>query len=364
MNDLIVDVLKADFKGVEQTQDVKDFYIEVSADLHESAEARLKETSSLTPAEAVRQAHDEMGDLKSLVKVIANNDAEMVQEIELEEQRKVSEQISITGINKIDLEAGTSNIKLVQSKSADIEISYTQRGFFQGKLNIVNHDGTLNIKVPLPKSWAYAIPFAHPRQLIQVGLPSAFEGTLAVESATGNLRATHIDAPNMYFDFKNKSGNMRLVNLVIAQLSVRLKSGNLRIDNVVAEDWQLNLKSGNLNVSDSTGKFDVVLKSGNAKFTDITGLGTFEGKSGNLTVDWRKVTGDIILAIKSGNIKSALPNNETAFAFEAQSGNGTVKVDYTATFDVKTMSYIIGQVGDEPKFTISGKSQSGNVRFR
>jgi|GEM_PF-4957129 len=365
MDDMITAALAPIFANVTTNSEVADFYQEVAADLKESAQVKLMQDSALTERMAVQLALAEMGDLAGVVQLLAaaGDEQQFAQLPVLQTLKQIQQLFDPNVIHHVRVQAKGAKIQFVQSVTADISVTYNQRGFFKGGLAMVQRDDVLELNLPVMQPWANLVPFKHPRQTLVIGVPEQFLGQVTLNTHNGVAEFDHLVVPNLAVDVNNKAGNLVLNDIAVAKVALRTKSGNIKVTASNSNSWQADINAGNLTVVDTNGHFDVRVLTGNAKLKQVLGAGDFTVESGNLMVDWRGLQGNVTFNMQNGNIKNTVPL-DTAFAFDLQSQNGVVKVTRPASYDVETVSYAKGRTAIDAVYQITAKSRGGNLHFR
>ena len=346
MNEIIEQALAPVFAGVKRTDEVNDFYDEVRADLAEAAQDKMATNAMLSQEAAVKAALTEMGDLHEAVKMMADDEtltpAPQIEPI-TGKPGNVELTVEAAGLRKVKIDGHYTDVRLTMSETAEFTVKTMQRGYFNGEVAFKTTDGQLKITMPEPKKWSFVVPFAHPHQTIELGVPAEFAGELTVETKAGNVWIENLVTPALTLVLEAKTGNVRIADAEMHLTRVKMKAGNLHMDNVTTE-------------------FETDVKSGNTKVVDAKGFGQLAGQSGNLRVDWDELQGDVHLRLRSGNIKNVLPQT-ASFKFDAQSESGVVKVKRDGEFDVKTMSYVKGETDDRAEYLVKAQVKSGNVKM-
>ena len=365
MDEFITATLAKAFTDVSYTPEITEFYQEVAADLKEAALAKMKQDSTLTAQTAVQAAYAEMGDLEAVVQLMmqGGTDDKFEELPALQTAKAYQQAFDSQHITQVQVTGTGAKVQLVQSATEQLTVTYTQRGFFKGKVAVEQAAGVVTITLPDVQPWAFMIPFKHPRQTVEIGVPTMFAGEINIISHHGVITSQQLTAPAATIMIQNKAGVVELQTTEVAAITLRTKSGNLKLTHCQTNELAFDVQSGNLQVFDVRGQMTLNLKSGNAKLQQVTGAGTFSVQSGNLTVNWQQVLGDVQLTLQNGHIKNDLPLDD-AFSFDLKSQNGVVKVGRSATFTVNTLGHQAGYTALNPQYQVLGNVRSGHLRVR
>ncbi len=187
-------------------------------------------------------------------------------------------------------------------------------------------------------------PFFHAgfSRYVEVYLPASFHQELTVITTNGTINLTEVD-------------------LELERLRVESTAGTVRIGSVTAGDIRLSTTSGGVTCAMLNGKVSFVTTSGSADIRAAVGSGSYTStNSGRLSVAYTRVTGDLSLYGKNGDVILSLPE-ELDFTFEAATKNGSISTAFRPYLSEngKTVS---GTVGEWPGVRITVETKNGDIQ--
>lgn len=204
--------------------------------------------------------------------------------------------------------------------------------------------------------------FLHLKVRVQILIPNNFKHDLRISNTSGLLYLNNISGLRTVKTTIN-SGNGYFNNISVENLSINAHSGRIKMENVKSNNvLQLLAHSGSIRIDNVLGgKFEIKAHSGSIRGEGLGGSGTVITHSGAVSLNVTELTGDIIAESNSGAVKLTMFPND--YYFDLQSNNGIVKAPENSIFKHDTFSFKDGHVGNDPKYTIKGKTTSGVVKL-
>ena len=326
------------FSNYPETDELKDLYQEVEADVRESAQHLLDSKKETDSEKAVEQAIKDLGDLNEPIKLAD----EAVLGKETNEY-----QYSVTQIKTINLKASFGDVKIYPSKDDQLHIHQFQRPKSKSyRLKIDKSGNILNLVIPKPDWFSLKSLFIHPRSLVKIAIPKQFQGGLNLNDQAGSLNIEDLHS--------------------LGQIKINVKSGVVNFKNIYSDKIICKINSGTMNLNHIKTIFDLSIHAGTISGKNLSGAGNFSVETGTIKLDWLKLAGDITLIEKTGTIKSVQTSTQN-FAFKLQSATGTVKIKRSnINYELKAIGAAIGKTG----FTntnalplISCKVDSGTIKL-
>ncbi|GAX04842.1 hypothetical protein IWT25_00136 [Secundilactobacillus pentosiphilus] len=356
-DNLISTFLKPIFANYPQTDDSRDFYNEVAADVREAAQDLLDSNDATTPEQAVKLAVDSLGDLTEPLQLISGTQSPAISQ-----NSSANSSWSADLITRIVMHADETKVNLVASPDDQIHVhQYQQPKLASTKVQIKTLENTLSIEAPSPRWFQYLIPFRHPKSTVEIALPSQFAGHLEAELKSGTLSIENVKN-QLQAKVVLSSGSLSINHAWIKTLSAQINSGQFKARHFASNSLQLDVHTGTIQLSNVESTFDISTHSGTIKGNVLTGKGQFTAHSGALFLDWQHVNGDVTVINHSGTVKIQTPMKDS-FKFDLQAKSGTVKVTRNATYSVQVLGAAIGQVGDRPQYDVKVEDHSGTIRL-
>lgn len=183
----------------------------------------------------------------------------------------------------------------------------------------------------------------------EVYIPASYRGGLLLETSSGDIVSNRNIASEKDFSAASSSGDVRLLSVAAANVSVTTSSGNVKMEDIAA---YADGSEGEV----SAGEISIRTSSGDVNLRALTGETRLESSSGNLTVG--AISGNAQLKTTSGDMNLKELAGETMI--ESSSGYLTVET-ISGNAKIKTIS------GDVTVQCIDGNIQtvtsSGYVRI-
>jgi len=200
-------------------------------------------------------------------------------------------------------------------------------------LVVVQKGGTVEIQVKRKQDSHYDW-ISETNTQLEVAIPAAYRGKLAVNSTSGNI--TLEDQAYTALALSTTSGNIEANGLGVNTFSLSTNSGNIHADNLDTDQTKIDTTSGDVEVVDLRGNLEA------------------HSTSGNLEVGFAKTPAHIIAESNSGEVTMRLPEDAN-FTLHADSTSG----DLTCAFPVTTTIRRSGGRDDEDEHHLSGTVGTG-----
>jgi DUF4097 and DUF4098 domain-containing protein YvlB len=210
------------------------------------------------------------------------------------------------------------------------------------------------------------------------------QGAVTVESQSGSIKATQVEARNkdivlttnfgevslkqvsgQNLEIDSKSGSLKLQDIrLTADLVVSTDFGEITLDNVVAKSYELNSNSGSITVDGVKGRLTAYTDFGSINISNATSV-TLDllTKSGNIDFAGTLGEGPHSLHSDFGGISLTLPA-ESAFNVDLSTNFGQISSDIpvtvTGNIDEQHQVGTVNGGGDELKV----ETKSGNVNIQ
>lgn len=253
----------------------------------------------------------------------------------------VSKTFNIEFIKNIDINMIDGDIKIIESNTDKIHVSYIGKGYDvlnNVTMNIV--DDQLIIKTPENKLRFIFFDFDESfHSNLEVQIPRNYSESLSVEGASTDIDFNSIDLDN--FDIETVSGDLQIINSSIKTTNFDFVSGDILLNNVKFESFDLESVSGDLEAYNYTSKESLM--------TIISGDVSISFKElGNISVEM--VSGDIDLVVDK--------NNSFKIIYESISGDFNSNLDLLSSHGSDVMYY---KSTLNPEKTIKVETVSGDL---
>lgn len=197
---------------------------------------------------------------------------------------------------------------------------------------------------------------------VRILVPINFEGDLTVLNHSGNLQLHDLDNLQKT-SIKVNSGLIYLNNIETKELLISSNSGKITLDGLNArKNLLVKAKSSVISLNSVySPDYDFLANSGTIKSIDLSGAGKISAKSGTIKVDFKQVTGDIVVENNSGTVKLLMPSHDS-YNFDLEAKSGTVKMNNKASFKHDILSLKEGIVGQNPQYKLMVRAKSGTIR--
>ena len=198
---------------------------------------------------------------------------------------------------------------------------------------------------------------------VEVYLPDSYTDSLKITTTDGNIDSSNIGIDTKKLRIDTTSGTLKLKKAEAKNIHISTTSGSLELGSLNANQIRLETTDGSVSCDKVRGKMKYTTTGGDAYFNSVIGYGSYRAdNSGKLSVTFEKVTGDLYLFNKNDNIELNLPE-ESAFEFEAETKNGSVKTNFNENLSFKGNT-VKGNVGKNPEIKIKTESRNGNIEVK
>lgn len=226
---------------------------------------------------------------------------------------------SFDGVDRIDIDGVSGDIIVQPGASSGVRLMLDENvrpdGAFRGQVDMSG--GTLRVR----ERWDRGSSRGSVTWTLTV--PAAADLVVSVDTASGALDASGVSAR---FDFSTASGNVRLHDMAVGQMSsFSTASGNLELTDVTVDDVDMSTASGNVElrrVHASSG-FEATTASGNVIIEDSDGVLEASSASGSVRLRNSRMTGPSEFSSASGDVDVVL-ENAPEHDLEASSASGDV----------------------------------------
>jgi hypothetical protein len=235
---------------------------------------------------------------------------------------------------------------------ARIEI-YLPRSF-RGNLRLANSSGSLSGDADLRGYKSVDISVSSGDALLK----NISGESVSVHVASGKLDISAIEGSSFV---SVSSGRLQIGNITGQENHIKVSSGRLRIGAVEGRSI-IDISSGNMTVDRIHGKTDVDISSGGLELGNFSGEGTFEASSGDLKLELKDLEEDLRFRVSSGNITVTIPST-ISFNLDAVTKSGTVRVNENGNEVLKVSgnSTVLRPLGPSPERTIFARTSSGHL---
>lgn len=220
------------------------------------------------------------------------------------EKREINESIECSGLEKIKISTGISNVTIDSYEGEDIKIE-GQLGEYIDEIKISQSGSTLSIEEKningTSNLFSFGVNFNNSNNSIyKILLPKSFNGEITLKAGIGEAEVKNLD---------------------LKSLDINGGTGEVIVDNVSFDN--LDLKAG-------VGEFNLYLG-------ERAGDVTIDGGVGEVTVEYEKVSGNLTYKGGVGSFRCKIPRNSPVY-FKTSTGLGDCKID-AKTSDEETYKF-------------------------
>lgn len=244
---------------------------------------------------------------------------------------------------------------------------------------VINREGTtLKIESEERKSNRW-FAFGNSYRYFEIYLPSAYRGSLNLESGSGDIQA-ETDLMFSNCSIQTSSGDISLKELEAEHILLKAESGDILAE-VLNGEQELSAQSGEIDLSDSLGNGVVTVTSGDVEMGRAGGRWRIKTLSGDVQIDHlegsaeiktssggvclgiAKLQGNLEISCSSGDVSCDLPEG-SAFQFRADTDSGTITTNFdrSLNFDRKGEK-AEGKVGENAEYSVNVLTTSGDIDF-
>lgn len=198
---------------------------------------------------------------------------------------------------------------------------------------------------------------------IEVYLPASYREALTVTTTDGGIDLSALDLSLDSLRIDSTAGTVRLSRVDAQKIDLSSTSGILELGSLDAETIQIRTTSGSVTCAALRGDVTYTTTSGSAEIQSAAGAGRYTANnSGGLHVAYTRVTGDLSLFNKNGEILLTLPAG-LEFDFEAAAKNGSVATSFEACISTDGRT-VTGTVGTNPTVRVQVETKNGTIEVR
>jgi lia operon protein LiaG len=182
---------------------------------------------------------------------------------------------------------------------------------------------------------------------MDITIPRDFDGSINYEGTSGDFTSSDLNADSLSIDLS--SGDIKLEDITLERmLSIVSASGNININSLKAKEAALESTSGDKELTDFSVGGTVHIKStsgnstikrmdcknlvvnctsGDIKISDLEAGLYVDSASGNISLSLTKVTEEIKVNARSGDVKLKIPSNSD-FTLDSSVGSGNIECDF------------------------------------
>lgn len=402
-------ILREHFVSFKQTDETEALFTTILTNLNEDMQQKIQ--AGATKEQALAESLTNIDELDDLLASIANRNEG--KEFDSRQLNRFYDRFFATKlVQSIKCDVSQLNQIIIDYRSATIIVSDSPDD--QLIINeYMNHDRPSlyaqkqqdGDKVKIEQK-ARGGAFAFMRIRVEILVPQKFTGFIFLNSHSGNVLISQLVGAYI-LEVSSTSGSILTHNLELTQIHLQAKSGSLKNGFLTAEQIVLNSASGSVSLQHGTGvsvagmisvtaksgnvelthltaneinaeshsgslsssqlhadKFNFLAKSGNINAEQLSGTGRFVSTSGNIHLDFKTVTTDLTLSSTSGSIHTTIPADSQCL-INTYSSSGNTALPYATRIDpTHNRRQKIGQLGDQPTYTLNAHSNSGNIRIK
>lgn len=244
----------------------------------------------------------------------------------IERGEQASQSYNAVQLEKLTIEASSTNIKLLPTDRDEIELklydaankSYDIESHVRGELKN-NH---LSLEVISPKKWFTWLSFLS--TTLEITVPTHMMDEIVVESKSGNIQGSGFNASSIVLEAN--SGSIKISDTNTADLSLSTLSGSISAEQLTADTIDMESNSGSVNLTSFTAnEVTVEANSGNITLEGDTASVDAQASSGNINLELVQLTNDSSLETSSGNIKLSLEQLDSLYVTH-EKNSGTTSI--------------------------------------
>ncbi len=240
-----------------------------------------------------------------------------------------SNDLDLTGVSRISIEAASSDIRIVPSDIARVELNGTiiAADRKENYLEVSEKNGTLLIKVNNDNwffgSWSIFNIFNASDLDLTVYLPDGAIPGVSVRCSSGNIGISGMEFGSI--ELRSSSGNISVKDCTAESFLSDVSSGDTRVESSALSSMRMTCRSGSISVRGTEGSIYAHSTSGNVDIADASGAVDVGCMSGSVSLDVAAGAVPPITAnLHSGSIKIYMPFS-AAFDLEARTTSGSIK---------------------------------------
>ena len=247
---------------------------------------------------------------------------------------------SIENIDKIDLDIGSYDVKVIPDDREDIKAEITGKG----KLNMNRSGDTIRIEVI--RRWLDGINFWSKSRL-NVYIPESYDQDIDLSIGSGRIvmsgKTENSPMKLKNLNVKMGSGIVKLENLDVQRFYHKGSSGKSNINAITAKTGTIKMESGIVDVNQYKGKLDAKLS------------------SGKMDIQMAELNDSIMLKVNSGMANLDLPK-DASFTLNGEVGSGIFSCDFPLNNRQDNEKVVKGTHGSG-EYKIDAKVSSGKLKI-
>lgn len=270
--------------------------------------------------------------------------------------------VEMKDITALNIITSSSDVILISGGQDEIVIKEYAAGWsIKESFVKVRKDGTqLNVESMKIKA-RHVFGFGNNHRHFEVHLPASYEGSLRLESTSGDIQAVS-DLVFTQCSVQTASGDISFRDLTADHILLKASSGDISAGRLEGRK-ELSTQSGEIDISDNVGESVITASSGDVSLDQTEGNLNICTESGGIDLGIVNLNGDVELRCGSGDINCDLPEN-IGFHFKAGTNSGDINTsfDQDLKFD-KRAKNAEGTVGAAATFRVTVDTRSGDIDF-
>ena len=290
------------------------------------------------------------------------------------------EQVSSSGIEKIEIDLGSCDLQVIATDEDVIKIvESSSKNLDESELfTLSNENGRLKVtKGNLFKGFIFH--FGMIGHKLQVFIPKKYIGNLSLSTGSGDITLdSDLELKDLIVNAG--SGDLEINSSVKAQsFKSKLGSGHINAGHVECKDYALNTGSGDIEIESLKGsgrievssgsirvdeliggEYDIESSSGDIIVNNIEGMGEIHASSGDIEAAYKGINEYAKLDASSGEINVKL-DKTISFEMDARCASGEVRGNVPMDYKDKDGKEAKAKVGDEPSAKLTFTTASGDI---
>ncbi len=253
---------------------------------------------------------------------------------------KTSDNINISGVNKIAISSDVGDITVVPEGRDDIYVELLT--YKNGPKLIVEKGNKVKIEAKMPRFRWFGVK--KEKVELKVFIPQNYNGNLDIHSSSGDIMFSDMDVDDLY---------------------IQLSSGDLVLNDVVTNKSKIGASSGDITINNSNMSFlDIHLSSGKLVIDNFEGEIEGRSSSGDVDIQLNKLTAPINYHLSSGDFELQISQSEISANLDLKTSSGEIEIDFPILMkSSKKRHAISGTVGDG-QHLIKVSCSSGDIFIR
>ena len=265
----------------------------------------------------------------------------------------VSDTINVKEFSKLNVISGTIDV-IIEKGSDKYTVSYYVP---EDMIPAIDEGETLTIDIPRKGFNFFNLNFGYSESpYIKISIPSDDQKKFDISSSTGDIS---IDRIAFYGDIETSTGDVRLGNAALGNVSVTTSTGEMYLNDINSSEMRLSTSTGETSIADcSIGRIDIQTSTGDITLRNSV-LTSFkvDGSTSDVTLVSTTVE-DIDIDVSTGECELELIGKASDYSCNISSSTGDI------TYDNNESKKQYSHTGGKGSITVNTSTGDIDVTFR